>query len=76
MYRAVDEMMNSYTLYALPLYENASKIQSDFESSVKAVLKSARSQYIRQVNEGGDPDALLSVLAENALAELKSLIGK
>jgi len=76
IYRAVDEMLDSYTLYALPLYEGASEIQSDFESNVKAVLKSARGQYIKRINDGEDPDAVLESLAESSLAELQSLCGK
>ena len=76
VYRAVDEMLDSYMLYALPLYEGASEIQSDFESNVKAVLKSARGQYIKRVNEGEDPDTVLAALAESSLAELKSLSSK
>ena len=76
VYRAVDEMLDSYMLYALPLYEGASEIQSDFESNVKAVLKSARGQYIKRINEGEAPDTVLAALAESSLAELKSLSGR
>ncbi len=76
VYAAVDTMLDSYTFYALPLYEGASEIQSDFEANVKSVLKAARSQYIKRIGEGEDPDTVLAALAESSLAELKSLSGK
>jgi len=73
VYRAVETMLDTYTFYALPLYDGASDMQSDFETNVKSVLKAARGQYIKRINEGEDPDAVLDALAESALAELKSL---
>ena len=76
VYRAVDTMLTSYTFYALPLYDGASEIQSDFETNVKSVLKAARGQYIKRINEGEEPNMVLDVLAESSLAELKSLSGK
>jgi len=76
VYRAVDTMLTSYTFYALPLYDGASEIQSDFETNVKSVLKAARGQYIKRINEGEDPNMVLDALAESSLAELKSLSGK
>ena len=76
VYRAVDTMLDSYTFYALPLYDGASEIQSDFETNVKSVLKAAHNQYIRRINEGEDSDTVLDALAESSLEELKSLSGK
>lgn len=76
VYRAVDTMLDSYTLYALPLYDGASEIQSDFESNVKSVLKAAHHQYIKRINEGENPDTVLDALVESSLTELKSLSGK
>ena len=76
VYEAVEEMMDSYTFYALPLYDGASEIQSDFEENVKSVLKAARNQYIRRTNEGEDFRTVLTELAEESLAELKRLSGK
>ena len=76
VYRAVDTMLESYTLYALPLYDGASEIQSDFETNVKSVLKAAHHQYIKRSNEGENPDTVLDALVESSLTELKSLSGK
>lgn len=76
VYRAVDTMLDSYTLYALPLYDGASEIQSDFESNVKSVLKAAHHQYVKRISEGEHPDTVLDALVESSLAELKSLSGK
>jgi hypothetical protein len=69
-------MLDSYTLYALPLYDGASEIQSDFESNVKSVLKAAHHQYVKRISEGEHPDTVLDALVESSLAELKSLSGK
>jgi len=76
VYEAVDVMLDSYTFYALPLYDNASEIQFDFETNVKTVLRSARNQYVKRVNEGEDPRTVLDALIDDSLAELKSLSGK
>ena len=76
VYRAVDTMLNTHTFYALPLYDGASEIQADFETNVKLVLKAACNQYIKRIHAGEDSDAVLEVLAESSLAELKSLSGK
>ena len=76
VYRAVDTMLDSYTLYALPLYDGASEIQSDFETNVKAVLKAAHHQYVKRIGEGENPDTVLNALVESSLTELKSLSGK
>ena len=76
VYAAVDTMLDSYTFFALPLYDGASEIQSDFEANVKSVLKAARGQYVKRIGEGEDSAMILDDLAESALAELKSLSGK
>ena len=76
VYEAVDIMLDSYTFYALPLYDGASEMQLDFEANVKTVLKAAHNQYIRRVNEGEDPQTVLDALVDTSLAELKSLSGK
>jgi len=62
-----------YEMYALPLYDNASEIQLDFEKNVKAVLKSAHNQYLKRVNEGEDPNRVLNELTVVSLRELRSL---
>ena len=76
VYEAVEMMLDSYTFYALPLYDGASKIQFDFETNVKTVLKSAHNQYVKRVNEGEDPEKVLDSLVEDSLAELISLSGE
>ena len=76
VYKAVEEMLDSYTFYALPLYENASDVQLDFETNVKTVLKAAHNQYIKRVDEGEDPQTVLEELVEDTLSELKAMSGK
>lgn len=74
VYKTVDSMMQSYDFYALPLYDNASDIQSDFEQSVKSVLKSAHHQYQARTDAGEDPDIVLEQLVKSSLSDLKRLI--
>ena len=76
VYEAVGTMLDSYTFYALPLYDGASALQLDFEENVKTVLKAAHKQYEKRVNEGEDPEDVLDELAEGSLQELKYLSGK
>ena len=73
LYRAVDTMVRDYEMHALPLYDGASQIQLNFEKNVKAVLKTARSQYLKRVNGGEDPGSVLSELAASSLNELRGL---
>ncbi len=76
VYNAVDTMIQNYNFYALPLYENASEIQLDFESNVKTVLKIAHNQYIKRINEGENPSTVMEELITNSLYELKKLSNK
>ena len=76
VYAAVDRMLDSYTFYALPLYDGASEVQLDFEANVKAVLKSAHNQYTKRIGDGEDPEIIMEALIESSLAELISLSGK
>ena len=69
-------MMRSHELYSLPLYSNASDIQSDFEQNVKLVLKSAHNQYVERTANGEDKEAVLNELAASSLDELKTLCDK
>lgn len=48
LYKTVSTMMEDYKLYSLPIFDNASEIQHDFEQNVKTVLKSAHYQYIER----------------------------
>ena len=76
LYDMMDGMMNSYQLHALPLYSNASDIQSRFEQNVKLVLKSAHNQYVERTENGEDKDTVLNELAAASLEELKKLSNK
>ncbi|MBQ8786393.1 MAG: carbohydrate ABC transporter substrate-binding protein [Oscillospiraceae bacterium] len=76
LYDMMNNMMNSYELHALPLYSNASDIQSRFEQNVKLVLKSAHNQYAERTAKGEDKEAVLNELSASSLEELKKLSDK
>ena len=67
------DMMDSHRLYALPVYDNASDIQSRFELNVKQVLKSARNKYLDRIAKGEDKQKVLDELVLSSLEELKAL---
>ena len=69
-------MMDSFRLYSLPVYDNASDIQSDFEQNVKLVLRSAHNQYVERTANGEEKEAVLNELALFSLEELKKLSDK
>ncbi len=76
LYDMMKEMMNSYRLHPLPLYSNASDIQSRFEQNVKLVLKSAHNQYTERTERGEDEETVLTELADASLEELRMLCRK
>lgn len=76
LYDMMNGMMDSYKLYSLPVYDNASDIQSDFEQNVKLVLKSAHNQYVERTANGEDKEDVLNELAAASLEELKRLSDK
>lgn len=76
LYDMMNDMMDSYKLYSLPVYDNASDIQSDFEQNVKLVLKSAHNQYVERTAKEADKEAVLNELAAASLEELKKLSDK
>lgn len=76
LYDMISGMMRSHELYSLPLYSNASDIQSDFEQNVKLVLKSAHNRYVERTANGEDKEAVLNELAASSLDELKTLCDK
>ncbi len=76
LYDMMKGMIDSYLLYSLPVYDNASDIQSDFEQNVKLVLRSAHNQYIERIENGEDKEAVLNELAASSLEELKRLSDK
>lgn len=72
LYRAMDTMFREYEFYELPLYDGASETQLDFETNVKAVLKSAHNQYVKRVNDGESSETVLNELTDASLEQLKS----
>ncbi len=76
LYDMMNGMMESFRLYSLPVYDNASDVQSDFEQNVKLVLKSAHNQYVERTANGEDKEAVLNELAVSSLDELKMLCDK
>ena len=72
----MNDMMDSFRLYSLPVYSNASDIQSDFEQNVKLVLRSTHNQYVERTANGEDKEAVLNELAAVSLEELKKLSEK
>ena len=73
LYKAVDTMISDYELYSLPLYNNASTIQLNFEKNVKEVLKTAHNQYLKRINLGEDSETVLKELVKSSLEELINL---
>ena len=76
LYAMMGNMTENYEIYALPLYDNASDIQSDFEKNVKLVLKSAHANYIERTKNGENPEIVLEELVLSSLDELKKLSAK
>ncbi len=76
LYDMMSGMMNSYKLYALPLYSNTSDIQSRFEQNVKLVFRSAHNQYIERTENGEDKESVMNELVAFSLEELKRLSDK
>ena len=76
LYDMMNGMMNSYELHALPVYSNASDIQSRFEQNVKLVLRSAHNQYVERTTDGEDSEDVLNELVIASLEELKRLSDK
>lgn len=76
VYQAVGAMQEDYSFYALPLYDGASDIQLGFEKNVKTVLTAAHNQYVKRVESGENPAAVLHELINASLAELKRLSGE
>ena len=76
LYDMMDGMMDRFRLYSLPVYDNASDIQSRFEQNVKLVLKSAHHQYMERTAKGENGESVLNELAASSLEELKRLSNK
>ncbi len=76
LYDMMHGMLERHTLHALPLYPNASDMQSRFEQNVKLVLKSAHNEYLARTANGEDKEAVLAELAAASLEALKQLSDK
>lgn len=74
LYESASTMVRQYTLHTIPVFENASNLQSRFETCVKLVLKTAHAQYWERVQQGEDPDAVMEALTAATLVELKKAL--
>lgn len=72
LYEVVSVMLDTYELCALPVFDGASDIQLGFETNVKTVLRSARSQYLKRISNGEHPEAVMTELTGHALLELQN----
>ena len=73
LYHTAGMMIQDYSLYAVPVFDGASDVQSRFEESVKLVLKSAHRQYVERTGSGEDPETVLNELADSSCNELKKV---
>lgn len=71
LYNTAGNMIREYTLYAIPVFDGASDIQSHFEESVKLVLRAAHHQYTERIRNGEDPETVLNELTDASCNELK-----
>lgn len=76
LYQTASTMIREYSLYTIPVFQNASDLQSRFEESVKTVLKTAHTQYTERVQNGEDPQTVLTELTDASLGELQKLFGE
>ncbi len=71
LYDAVDQMYGRYAFCPLPLYEGAGAAQEHFEEVVKDVLSGAHLDYLRLVEYGEDPEAVMAELLASSLAQIQ-----
>ena len=64
-------MIQEYSLWAIPVFDGASDVQSRFEESVKLVLRAAHSEYMERVDKGEKPESVLNELTDESLDLLK-----
>ena len=64
LYETAGTMIREYSLWAIPVFDGASEVQSRFEESVKLVLRAARSEYTERIECGGEPETVLNELTE------------
>ena len=73
LYGAVDQMYGSYTFYPLPLYDGSGETQSRFEETIKSVLSIAHRDYISRIEQGEDPETVMSELLDASLSEIQRI---
>ena len=73
LYGTLGTMLDSYELCSLPLYEDSSETQLNFEQNVKLVLRSAHHRYLERVENGENPGSVLRELTAASLEDLKKL---
>ena len=71
LYETAGNMIQNYSLYAIPVFDGASDAQRQFEESVKLVLKTAHNQYLARVRSGEDPETVLNELTAASYDALK-----
>lgn len=72
LYISAGKMIESYTLYTIPVFDGASQVQHQFEDSVKLVLRTLHNQYTERVGSGEDPQTVLEELTDGSLAALRT----
>lgn len=73
LYGAVDQMYGSYTFYPLPLYDDSGETQSRFEETIKSVLSIAHRDYINRIEQGEEPETVMSELLDASLSEIRRI---
>lgn len=71
LYETASLMIQEYSLWAIPVFDGASDVQSRFEESVKLVLRAAHSAYMERVDKGEKPESVLNELTDESLDLLK-----
>lgn len=74
LYGTIDQMHDSYTFCALPLYDGSGETQAKFEETVKGVLSAAHKNYVSRVEHGEDPETVMSELLVSSLAEIRNAV--
>ncbi len=72
LYEAVSDMYGKYTFKPLPVFENSSAVQKEFDANVTDILSKTRTEYQTRVSAGEDKNTVLTELCEKALNELKN----
>lgn len=75
LYSAVnDQYNNGYTFCSIPLFENASDTQKNFEELIKSTFADAHEKYVSRTNNGENSDAVMSELMASALSSVQKAL--